>query len=96
MAKDDLDRTIAERTKKNRDFPRLMKAARRRQRFGRLLARKRHELGISRRVLAAKMKTSATVIDRIEEGGDVQLSTLERYVAALGPTLALQLQLARG
>ncbi len=91
---DDLDRSIAARTKKNPEFPRLMRAAARRQHFGRLLAKKREAAGISRRAIAAKMKTSATVVDRIEEGGDVQISTLERYIAALGPKLALELSLS--
>jgi hypothetical protein len=84
MPKDDLDRSIAELKRKHPDLPALMKAVRRRQRFGRLLAKHREQLGISQRAIAAKMKTSTTIVSRVELGVDVQLSTLEKYVAALG------------
>jgi ribosome-binding protein aMBF1 (putative translation factor) len=94
VEKDDLDRRVEETTKRDPEFRALIRAAQRRQRFGRMLAEKREALGISRRALAKKMKTSATVVDRIEDGGDVQLSTRERYVAALGRKLALELRLA--
>ncbi len=96
MAKDDLERSIAAMTKKHPDLPDLMKAARRRQRFGKMLAKYREDLGFSQRAMATKMKTSTTIVSRVEVGADVQLSTLEKYVAALGKRFALELQLSEG
>lgn len=91
MAKDDLDRAIDEKTKKDPAYKVIAKAAERRVRLGRSLQKKRELLGISRRELAAKMATSATLVDRVEHGADVQVSTLERYLHALAPKLVLKI-----
>ena len=89
MARDDLDKLVAAETRRNRQFPKLVRAAERRQRFGFGLAKKREQLGISQRAMALQMKTSTTVVARIEQGGDVQLTTLERYLSVLGLALKL-------
>jgi len=39
---------------------------------------------------AASMRTSAAIVSRLESGSDVRLSTLEKYVAALGLQLELK------
>ena len=52
------------------------------------LAQKRRELGLSQTEVAARMGTSQSAVARLESGdADVRLSTLERYVAALGHRL---------
>jgi transcriptional regulator with XRE-family HTH domain len=67
-------------------------AARRRALSGELVARRR-ALGLSQTELAARMRTSQSAVARIESGdGDVRLSTLERYAAALGQRLDWQLR----
>jgi hypothetical protein len=40
-------------------------------------------------VVAARMGTSASVVSKLEAGGDVKLSTIQRYCAAIGRTFAL-------
>ena len=57
------------------------------------LAEKRGELGLSQTEVAARMGTSQSAVARLESGdADVRLSTLERYVAALGQQLDFRLQ----
>jgi len=60
-----------------------MAAARRA--LGEELLARRHELGLSQTQVAARMGTSQSAVARLEAGqGDIRLSTLERYAAALG------------
>ncbi len=40
--------------------------------------------GLSQTQVAARMETSASIVGRVESGADVRLSTLEKYMAALG------------
>ena len=57
------------------------------------LAKKRRELGLSQTEVAARMGTSQSAVARLESGdADVRISTLERYVAALGHRLDLRLE----
>ena len=35
-------------------------------------------------VVAARMGTSASVVSKLEAGGDVKVSTLQRYCSAIG------------
>jgi len=39
---------------------------------------------LSQTVVAARMGTSASVVSKLEAGGDVKVSTLQRYCAAIG------------
>lgn len=52
-----------------------------------------HELrerrGVTQEQLAARIETSRPNVSRIERGDDVRLSTLQRYVAALGGDLEI-------
>ena len=67
--------------------------AKRRRALTEALVARRIELGLSQTELAARMKTSQSAVARIEAGeGDIRLSTLERYAAALGQTLDWRLQ----
>jgi len=52
------------------------------------LATGRREAGLSQTEIAARMRTSQSAVARLEAGGgDVRLSTLQRYAAALGQVL---------
>lgn len=84
--RDFLDEVIADRTYKNPRFPALVAEAARRREFARGLAMKREALGLSQTFVAAKMGTAASVVSKLEAGGDVKLSTLQRYFSALGQT----------
>lgn len=94
MAKDTLDEIIRERTARNPEFPKLVAAAQRRRTLVRAWQKAREERGLTQTVVAAKMGTSAAVVSRLEAGGDFQVSTLERYAAAVG--VAVQWKIARG
>ena len=53
----------------------------------------RKALGLSQTTVAARMGTSQSAVARLEAGdGDVRLSTLERYAAAVGLTLRWRLE----
>lgn len=82
--RDDLDQYIADRAKKEPGFAALVKAAERRRKFARELATRRTKRGISQTMIAARMETSASIVSRLESGADVRISTLEKYLAALG------------
>lgn len=53
----------------------------------------RRERGLSQTEIAARMGTSQSAVARLERGDvDARLSTLERYVAALGRTVDWQVR----
>jgi ribosome-binding protein aMBF1 (putative translation factor) len=88
VAKEFLDEMIAERTVRDPEFPVLFEQAKARRAQLRALAELRVAEGISQTEVAARMKTSQSVVARIESGAvDTKLSTLERYAAALGKRL---------
>ena len=87
MAKDFLNEVIAERTARNPEFPGMVAEAEARRRFARKLAALRDKAQLSQTVVAARMGTSASVVSKLEAGGDVKLSTLQRYCAAIGKRL---------
>lgn len=67
-------------------------AERRRQLVAELVARRR-ALGLSQTELAARMGTSQSAVARLEgSAGDMRLSTIERYAAAVGHTLDWRLE----
>ena len=79
-----MDEVISGRTRKNPKFPDLVAEAERRRSLGRALAAKRETQRLSQTVVAARMGTAASVVSKLESGGDVKLSTLQRYCAAIG------------
>jgi ribosome-binding protein aMBF1 (putative translation factor) len=89
MEKDFIDELIAERSRGNSRFPDLVAEAERRRAFARQLAEQRQARGLSQTIVAAHMKTAASVISKLEAGGDVKLSTLQRYCEVLGKDLSL-------
>ncbi len=69
-------------------FPGFKEMADRRRALAGTLASRRTEMGLSQTEVAARMGTSQSAVARLESGdADVRLSTLERYVAALGERL---------
>jgi transcriptional regulator with XRE-family HTH domain len=59
----------------------------------RRLADARQEQGLSQTAVAAQMGTSQSVVARLESGAlDMRLSTLQRYAAALGLDLVIELK----
>lgn len=89
MPKDFLTEIVDERTQKNPEFRRLVAEAEVRRRLARTLAAAREKKALSQTVVAARMGTSASVVSKLEAGGDVKLSTLQRYCAAIGAKLPI-------
>lgn len=77
---------MTKRVKKNSRFSTLVIEAGERRAIGRGLAAIRDRLGMSQVVVAAKMRTSPSVVSKLEAGGDVKVSTLQRYCNAIGKT----------
>jgi transcriptional regulator with XRE-family HTH domain len=63
---------------------------------GRLLAdltTRRRAAGLSQTEIAARMRTSQSAVARLEAGeGDVRISTLERYAAAVGTDITWEVR----
>ena len=75
-------------------FPGFDGLADRRRQVVAELTQERQRLGLSQTEVAARMQTSQSAVARLEAGGgDLRLSTLQRYAAALGRDL--QWRLAR-
>lgn len=73
-------------------LPGFAEMAERRRLAADLVAR-RQVLGLSQTEVAARMRTSQSAVARLESGAaDVRLSTLQRYVAALGDRLDWDLE----
>ena len=89
MARDFLAEIIEERTRGNPAFPRLVAEAEARRRLARKLAARREKNSLSQTVVAARMGTSASVVSKLEAGGDVKISTFQRYCEAIRQTSGL-------
>jgi ribosome-binding protein aMBF1 (putative translation factor) len=89
MAKDFLSEIMVERTRKNAGFPDLVRETEARRKLARRLAALREKRALSQTLVAARMGTSASVVSKLEAGGDVKLSTLQRYCAAIGEKLPI-------
>jgi ribosome-binding protein aMBF1 (putative translation factor) len=88
--KDDLEHYVADRDAREPGFAALVVDAEKRLAFGRAMAERRRASGKSQTQVAAFMRTSPAIVSRLESGSDVRLSTLEKYVAALGLQLELK------
>jgi transcriptional regulator with XRE-family HTH domain len=73
------------------DFPDLAAESNRRRQLGQRLSEQRRASGLSQTIVAARMGTAASVVSKLERGGDVKLSTLQRYCAAVGAALSFAL-----
>ena len=90
MATDFLDEIEAERTARNPNFPSLVAEAVWRRKLARKLVLARERKHLTQTAVAARMKSSQSVVSKLEAGGDVKVSTLQRYCAALGMALPLR------
>ena len=84
MPRDFLAEIVDARTARNGKFPNLVAEADERRKFARRLAKLREKKALSQTVVAARMGTSASVVSKLEAGGDVKMSTVQRYCAAIG------------
>lgn len=84
MARDFLDEMVAARRAKNPAFGQLVEEAKARRALARQLASAREKRNLSQTAVAAAMKTSQSVVSKLEAGADVRVSTLQRYCAAIG------------
>jgi predicted transcriptional regulator len=83
--RDFLDEMVERRTARNRDFPRLVDAARRRRELMRTLAEQREGQERSQTDVAAGMQTSQSTVARLESvAGDARMSTVDRYAETIG------------
>jgi ribosome-binding protein aMBF1 (putative translation factor) len=89
MAKDFLAEVVDERTRRNPKFTHMVAEAEVRRKFARRLASLREKKALSQTVVAARMGTAASVVSKLEAGGDVKFSTLQRYCAAIGEKLSI-------
>jgi DNA-binding transcriptional regulator YiaG len=87
MAKDFVREIIDEQTRRNPGFPLMVAEAEERRKVARKLAALREKKALSQTVVAARMGTSASVVSKLEAGGDVKMSTLQRYCSAIGERL---------
>lgn len=62
-----------------------------RRKLARRLTALREKQSLSQTIVAARMGTSASVVSKLEAGGDVKVSTLQRHCAAIGQKFALTL-----
>jgi predicted transcriptional regulator len=73
-------------------FPGFAEMAERRRALVDELVDQRRALGLSQTAVAARMGTSQSAVARLETAaGDVRLSTLERYAAAVGRQIDMRL-----
>ena len=79
----------AERTARNPGFPSLVEEAAWRRKIARRLAAIREQKQLTQTMVAGRMHTSASVVSKLEAGGDVKVSTLQRYCAAIGAPVPL-------
>jgi transcriptional regulator with XRE-family HTH domain len=78
-------------------FPGFREMAERRRALSAELTERRRALGLSQTEVAARMGTSQSAVARLESGsGDVRLSTVERYAAAVGRSLDWSLRSNKG
>jgi DNA-binding transcriptional regulator YiaG len=84
MAKDFLVEVVDARTRRDPEFSRLVVEAEARRKIAKKLTAMREKKALSQTLVAARMGTSASVVSKLEAGGDVKVSTLQRYCAAIG------------
>ena len=81
----------------DRYLPGFEEVAKNRKELTEALVARRLSLGLSQTEVAARMGTSQSAVARLEAGtGDLRLSTLERYAAALGQVVDFRLGPRRG
>jgi predicted transcriptional regulator len=89
----DADRPDAAEEPRLPVFPGFREMAQRRRSLMATLVARRRALGLSQTEVAARMGTSQSAVARMEAGGgDLRLTTVERYAAAVGWQLDWQVR----
>lgn len=82
---DDLDRSIEERKKLDKEFADGFDDGYENFKFGVLLCISREQAGLTKEELAVRLGTTKSVVSRIENTvGNVSISTIRKYAKALG------------
>jgi ribosome-binding protein aMBF1 (putative translation factor) len=90
--KDDLDKYISRRKKRDATFAKNFESGYEELKVGVLLRQARERAGITQEDLARRTRTAKSAISRLENhASDVRLSTIERVAHALGKNLVIQL-----
>ncbi|MCX5816995.1 MAG: helix-turn-helix transcriptional regulator [Proteobacteria bacterium] len=88
----DLKQYINQRKKRDKEFAEGYEGGYEQFKIGVMLRHARESAGLTQEELALKLNTRKTAISRIENHAeDIKLSTLERFAAALGKQLHLQI-----
>lgn len=89
---DDLERYIEKRKKKSPEFAKTFGLGYENFKIGVLLRQMRKEAGLTQEQVAEQLHTKKTANSRIENHAeDIRLSTLEKYIEALGKKLHLEI-----
>lgn len=89
---DDLERYIEKRKKKSPEFAKTFELGYENFKIGVLLRQMRKEAGLTLERVAEQLYTKKTANSRIENHAeDIRLSTLEKYIEALGKKLHLEI-----
>ena len=87
----DLKKYIKKRKTRDPDFARDFDSGYEQFKIGVMLKQAREEAGITQEELARRLNTKKTAISRIENHAeDIKLSTLDKFVRALGKELRLE------
>ncbi|MCX5810502.1 MAG: helix-turn-helix transcriptional regulator [Proteobacteria bacterium] len=88
----DLKQYIDRRKKRDAEFAEGYEEGYEQFKIGVMLRQARESAGLTQEELAIRLNTRKTAISRIENHAeDIKLSTLERFAAALGKQLRLQI-----
>ncbi len=93
MKKDDLEIFIEEKKAESPEFAENFEEGYLNFKIGVLLRQAREEMGATQEEVAKKLKTTKSVISRMENHAeDIRLSTLSKYAKALGKKVKLEIQ----
>jgi len=88
---DDLDKYIEKRKKKSKQLAKTFDLGYKDFKIGATLKLARESSGLTQEEVAYKLHTKKTAISRIENHAeDIKLSTIERFLHAIGKELKLQ------
>lgn len=88
---DDLDKYIERRKKRSKSFTKSFEIGYKDFKIGAILKLAREQSGMTQDEVARKLHTKKTAISRIENHAeDIKLSTIERFVHAIGREVTLQ------
>ncbi|MEX0774024.1 MAG: helix-turn-helix transcriptional regulator [Balneolales bacterium] len=91
--KDDLERFIEQKKAKSPGFAENFEEGYLNFKIGVILRQAREEIGATQEDVAQKLKTTKSVISRMENHAeDIRLSTLSKYAKALGKNVRLEIR----